>query len=458
MNKAREHWGSTFGFIMAAAGSAIGLGTLWQFPYMVGHNGGGLFVLLFLFFTVILGVPLFIAEVLIGRKAEKAAVGIFRVLSNDSPKWNMLGWLSVLSAFLILSYYMVVSGWGLNYIFLSISQFNLGKSPQEISDVFNILFKSSQINVFWCFIFILINIAVVYQGVRKGIEHWAKLLTTALLIILLLLLFYSFTLDGFSEAFKFVFYPTLHKLKPSAVLEALGLAFFTLSLGQGVMLTYGSYIKKTEDIPKTACIIGLMNVIVSIFAALVIFPVIFTFGFQPEEGFGLIFRILPVLFAKLPGSLIISTIFFILLVFTALTSSVALMEVIVANLMEIFSWTRKKSTLVSAAAIFIAAIPCALSGSGALFPDWVTMYGKNYFETIVDLLFQWMIPICGFFISIFVGWYLKKEMVKEEFKLGSTWGGLFSLWLFFIRWIAPLAIFVIILQRTGVINLDLIMK
>jgi len=457
MKKNREHWASSFGFIMAAAGSAIGLGTLWQFPYMTSQNGGGLFVLLFMFFTVVIGIPVFIAELILGRRAQRGAVGIFETLANNS-NWKAVGWLSVTSSFLILSYYCVVAGWGLNYTLLSLNQFYVGKTSSEIALVFKTTFASSDINLLWQFVFLLMTSSVVYKGIRKGIEYWSRILTSTLLVLLLLLLFYSMTLEGFSDAFKFIFYPDLSKLKPSGVLEALGLAFFTLSLGQGVMLTYGSYMSKSEDIPKTACIIASMNLVVSVLAALMIFPIIFTFGFQPEAGFGLVFETLPILFAKLPGSLVLSTVFFILLVFTALTSSVALLEVTVANLEDLLSWSRKKALIYSSLAIMIAGIPIALTGSKAIFANWEAMYGKNYFQTVVDLVAQWILPLGGLLVAIFTGWKVKKIDLKEEFSIGTTWTKVFAIWLFFTKWIAPLAIIIIILQRGGLIDLDQIFQ
>lgn len=454
MKKNREHWASSFGFVMAAAGSAIGLGTLWQFPYMTSVNGGGLFVLLFLVFTILIGVPVFIAELLLGRKAQRGAVGIFETLSSQSSQWKSVGWLSVLSALFILSYYCVIAGWGLNYVLLSLNQFYLGRTPNEISSVFTTMHNSADINVLWQICFLGLTASVVYRGIRQGIEYWSRILTSSLLVILIILLGYAFTLKGFNQAFHYVFYPDLSKLKPSGVLEALGLAFFTLSLGQGVMLTYGSYMSKQEDIPKTACIIAAMNLVVSIFVAMMIFPIIFTFGSSVEGGFGLIFETLPVLLSQLPGALILSTAFFILLVFTALTSSVAILEVIVANLEDLLSWSRKKSVLISAVAVFVMGIPSALSGANILFPNWELMYGKTFFQTIVCLVSQWILPFCGLFIAIFVGWKVNKEILHQEFCEGTKWKKVFSVWFFFTKWLAPIAIIFIVLQRAGIIDLD----
>lgn len=452
--KKREHWASSFGFVMAAAGSAIGLGTLWQFPYMTGKNGGGLFVLLFLLFTVLLGFPLFIAELLIGRKAQRGVVGAFSVLAPGKEQWRMVGWLGATASFLILAYYCVVAGWGLNYALMSINQFTAGRSSEEIRGVFDIMYKAPGINILWQVLFLLLTAGVIFQGVRKGIEYWSRILTSTLLVILVSLFIYALNLSGFSEAFKFIFYPNSQGLTPSGVLEALGLAFFTLSLGQGVMLTYGSYMSRDEDIPKTACIVSGMNILVSVLAALMIFPIIFTFGFKPEGGFGLVFQTMPVLFAKLPGTLLLSTVFFTLLVFTALTSSVALLEVVVANFIDLFNWQRKKAVIYVTTAAFIVGIPCALTGAGLVFPGWEAMYGKTFFQTIVDLVAQWIIPFVGLFVSIFTGWVINKSDLEKEFHAGTKWKHLFAVWHFFIRWVVPIAILIIILHRGGIIDLD----
>lgn len=454
MKQAREHWGSRVGFIMAAAGSAIGLGSLWRFPYLTGKNGGGIFILLYLAFTFLIALPVFIGELVIGRRAQRCAVNIFPDLTPESPHWKLAGWLNVLTTFLILSYYCVVSGWCVNYIFLSLNQFTAGKTPEQIGQVFDTLYASADINLFWNVIFILVNAGVVYAGVRKGIEYWSRILTPTLLVILLVLFGFSTTLDGFGEAFRFIFYPDVSKLTPSSVLNALGMAFFTLSVGLGIILTYGSYMKPTEDIPKTGLIVSSMTVVVSLMCALMIFPIIFTFGIEPQSGAGLVFKTLPVLFAKLPGALVLSTVFFILLVFTALTSSISLFEVLVSTLIELFNWTRSKAVILCCSAVFIVGIPSALSGSGTLFKNWKAMYGKDYFDTLDYITGSWMLPIAAFLTTLFVGWFIQKQVAHEEFLKGTTLGKLMRPWFFAIRWIAPAAILLIILQEGGVIDIN----
>ncbi len=458
MQNQREHWGSHLGFILAAAGSAVGLGTLWKFPYITGENGGGLFFIIYVLCILFIGIPIFIAELLLGRAAQRGAVGIFDKLSNHSTFWKAPGWFGVMGAFFLMSYYSVVAGWGLNYVFMSINQFYQGRTNEEISSTFDILAASGDITLFWHFAFLAITVAVVYPGIKHGIEYWSKIMTSSLVVLLFGLACYSFTLDGFWEAFNFLLRPDYAEFKPSACLEALGLSFFTLSLGQGVMLTYGSYMRRTEDIPKTSFIIAIMIVLISLLAGLMIFPIIFTFGFAPQGGPGLVFKTLPVLFAKLPGALLISTAFFLLLVFTALTSSIALVEVVVANAMDLLGWSRKKAVLTVGAAIFIAGIPSALSSSDTIFANWTRLYGKSFFNTMDDLVSVWIMPVGGLLLAIFTGWVLDKKVREEEFFHGTTLKWLFKPWLFFIKWVCPLAIVFIMLQKSGLVDVDTLFK
>lgn len=452
--KPRESWGTKIGFLMATAGSAIGLGSLWKFPYVTGTNGGGLFVLAYLFFTFLIGVPMFMSELVIGRTSHKAPVGALAELAGKRKSWRFLGWSAIIAAFFILSYYAIVSGWALNYVLMSLLSFNQGKSPEEISEAFNLLYQSSGMNLFWMAIFLGITTAIVHRGIRQGIEFWSKILMPLLFAILIGLFLYAITLDGFSEAFSFVFKPEVDKFKPSGLLEALGLSCFTLSVGMGILITYGSYMHAEDDIPNTAFTVAGMTLFVSLIASLMIFPIIFTFGFTPEEGPGLLFKTLPVLFSKLPGTLLISTTFFALVVFAALTSTISVMEVLVASVKEVFDLTRGKGALIVGGAVFIMGIPSALAGSGALFPDWAAVYGKNFFETIDSFVSTWLLPINTILIAFFVGWVMKKDLLRSGFVQGSRFGALFSSWLFLVRWVVPLGIILVILQEGGIINID----
>lgn len=454
----REKWGTQLGFIMAAAGSAIGLGTLWKFPYVTGENGGGLFVLMYILCTFFIGIPVFIAELIIGRKAQRGAVGTFSQLHREGGIWKLAGWLGVFSSFLIMSFYSVVAGWGLNYALMSLNQFYLNKTPKEIEGVFDILVKSGDITLFWHLIFTGMVVAFVLPGIRQGVEYWSKRMTSALLIIILVLFCFALSLDGFSEGLRFVLYPELITFKPSSILEALGLSFFTLSLGQGIMITYGSYMRQTDDIPKTAIIIGIVVPIIAILTALMIFPIIFTYGGSPQGGPGLVFKTLPLIFSKLPGALLLSTSFFVLFVFTAITSAIAFVEVIVANFIDLYGWSRRKAVLAVGLGCFIFGIPSALSGSQGIFANWEQIYGRDFFSTVDHLVSAWILPLGGLMVALFSGWVLDANIMKAEFSSNTVFMWLWKPWRFLLRWVAPIGIFLIMLQQGGIINLDALIK
>lgn len=454
MKTQREHWASQFGFIMAAAGSAIGLGSLWRFPYVAGDNGGGAFVLLYIVFTFFIAVPVFIAELIIGRSTQKSPIFAYAALGKKSTNWKAIGWLNLITCFIILSFYCVVSGWCLNYALMSLNQFTAGKTPQEIRNIFETVYVSPDINLFWLLIFTLLNVGIVYRGIRKGIEYWSRILTPMLLFILVGLFIYAFSLPGFSEAASFIFYPNFAKLTPSAILNALGMAFFTLSAGLGIILTYGSYLRPHENIPKTGLIVATMTLVVSLMAAMMIFPIVFTFHFAPEAGPGLVFQTMPILFAKLPGSLVISTIFFLLLVFTALTSSISLFEVLVANLMELLSCSRKQAIISSAIGTFLLGIPSALSGSKSLFASWTTIYGKDFFDTMNHITASWMMPIAGLLTTLFIGYFMDKETISTEFERGTKLSWLYRPWRFSVCYLCPIAVVIIIFEQAGILDLQ----
>ena len=446
---AREHWSSRFGFIMAAIGSAVGLGILWKFPYTVGENGGGLFLLSYLLCVGIIGVPLFMAELILGRRSQRAAIGSFR------KDWRVAGWFGVAASFLIMSFYSVIAGWGMSYILMSLSGFYQGLSGTQVAQVFQNLSHSGGISLFWHFLFTVVTMGIVFGGVRKGIEYWSKFMTRALLLLLVGLFLYSAArLDGFGKAAHFVFYPDLGRFTFSSLLEALGLAFFTMSLGQGIMISYGSYMHKKENIPQMAGIVAGSIFVVAILAAMTIFPVVFTFDLPPDAGPGLVFETLPYLFAQLPGALVISTVFFTLFVFTALTSAIPLIEVVATNLMELQGWTRKKAVLLTGAACFVFGIPSAFAGSGAIFGNWSELFQMNFLQTIDALVSVWIIPIASLLTAIYVGWVMNLKGACREFLYGSRKRWLFIPWLFFIRWVVPAVILVIIAQKSGVVDFD----
>lgn len=461
MEANRGQWSSKIGFILAATGSAVGLGNIWKFPYIAGENGGGIFVLIYIFCVAIVGIPIMISEVLLGRSTQKSPVGAFAALAGKESGWKIVGVLGILSGFVILSYYSVVAGWALNYSFMSLTNFFEGKTAEQIGATFDTLYASGGINLFWHSIFMILTISVVIAGVKKGIEKWNRILMPVLILIFLVLAIFSIFLSGWGEAVDFIFFPHLDKLKPSGVLEALGHAFFTLSLGMGTMLTYGSYLDKQTNIPKASILVSVLDTGVALLACMVMFPIIFTFGYDPQAGPGLAFKTIPIIFGEIGrAGMLISLVFFVLLVFAALSSAVSLLEVVTAYFIDEKAWSRKRATLITGAAIFIFGIPSALAGSGWLFPEWQSMYGKNFFDTFDYLASNWMLPLGGLFISIYVGWAMDPALRKSEFesggKLTKTW--YYKLWLYFLKFVAPIAVILVILQRVGIIDIDLLIK
>ncbi len=450
MSQLREHWSSRLGFIFAAAGSAIGLGVLWKFPYTVGKEGGGLFILAYFLCVLFVGIPLFMGELVLGRHAQLSAVGAFTG-RGISSKWRSVGWIAVLASFLIMSYYSVIAGWCMSYSLMSLTGIFKGKTAQEVSSVFETLSSSGFISMFWHGLFTLITVSIVVSGVRKGIEQWSKMMTKALLVILLCLFFYSIGLDGFGKAVRFMFEPNLGTFKLTSILEALGLAFFTLSLGQGIMITYGSYMQKSEDIPKMGIIIGSMIILVAILAGLSIFPVLFTFDFPSQGGYGLVFQTLPYLFDQLPGSLILSSVFFVLLFFCALTSAVPLIEVVAATLIDMYEWQRTKAAIAVGVATFLFGLPSCFSKTPIL-GSWELIYGMDFLSTMDHLVTVWLLPVGGWLTAFFVGWRMDKNVVWQEFIAGSSWKWAWAIWLIFIRYVVPVSVFGIIIQKSGILG------
>ena len=454
MEKVREHWSSKIGFLFAALGSAVGLGVLWKFPYTIGQNGGGLFLLAYIICTLLIGIPVFIAELLIGRTAQAAAVTSFGTIAKERPFWKVSGWLGVIASFIIMSFYSVIAGWGLSYIVISVMGSGAGKSADEMMHIFRTQELSGDISTAWHFVFTLIVMGIVLSGVRQGIERWSRIMTRALFVLLIGLVIYCTSLSGFGEALKFIFKADPASFKLSSIIEALGLAFFTLSLGQGIMFSYGSYMKKEDNIPTMACVVAVAVIIVSILAALTVFPVVFSFGFEPSAGIGLIFQTLPYLFMQLPGGQVLAIIFFVLFVFTAITSAVAFIEVCGSNLMELYGLTRKNAVIIVCSLTFLVGIPSAFSWVNGIFPDWKGVYGTNFLDTLDRLVSIWLIPIGGLITSLFVGWVWNSEEAEVAFAEGA-WGGTpFKVWRFWMRWVVPALIFLIILQKSQLVDFD----
>ncbi|MCA9508364.1 MAG: sodium-dependent transporter [Myxococcales bacterium] len=447
----RETWGSKFGFILAAIGAAIGLGALWKLPYTMGQNGGGAFILLFVAFNFIIGLPLFIGEMVLGRQSGKGVVSSFMAFSEKGSAWSMVGWLIALVSLLILGWYCVVAGWGVCYILLSLTDSFQGLSVEEIGQSFDTLRASGSLNITFQIIYIALNAVVLIKGLSLGIEKASKIMTSGLFLVLIALALYATQLSGFGQALQYLFYPNFDALTPRGVLQALGLALFTLSLAYGVIITYGSYLKKDSDIPKTAVIVVTANIIASLLIAITIFPMIFSFGFEPQAGEGLIFKTMPYVFEQLPGSMIVALVFFVLFLFAALTSSLAMFEVVVANFTDLKMMSRKNAVIVTSCIVFVLGIPTAVIGEGGVFSSWSSIFGESFMETNI-LLVDWILVIIALFTTLFVAFKLSAEVRFEGFCSGSKYSYFYPVWIFLLRTVIPLAILLVIAHRAQIIQ------
>ena len=397
-NAPRDGFGSKFGALAAAAGSAIGLGNIWKFPYIVGQNGGAALVFVFLIFIVCIGVPVMLAEFLIGRRTQRTAVTAFKTLKPKSP-WFLTGLLGVLTAFLILSFYSVVAGWTLHYTYFSLTQNLVGNTPELINQKFGAFVSNPWQPVFWEVVFSMLTAGIVWGGVQNGIEKYSKILMPLLFVILLMLVVRSVTLPGASKGIEFFLKPDFSKLTKEGVLIALGHAFFSLSLGMGTMIAYGSYIRKDQSLLSMTLQVSLADTAVAILAGLAIFPAVFAFGFNPAGGPSLLFKTIPAVFVHMPLGQILGAVFFVLTAMAAIGAMLSIVEVPVAVLHERLNWTRKRAIVIVMAILLVLGGLCALSNSTLAN---VTVFDKNIFDAFDFLASKLMMPLCGLATCIFV--------------------------------------------------------
>ena len=448
----RGHWGSRAGFILAAAGSAIGLGNIWKFPYITGANGGGIFVLVYLVCVLFVGLPVMTAEILIGRATQKSPVGAMRLLAGRRSPWTAFGWLGIASSFVILSYYSIVAAWALDYTYLSLTGKIVGLGPEGVQSVFGRLYASPARNLFWHAIFMGLTIAVVLGGVARGVERWSRILMPTLFVMLLVLLIDSFTLSGFKQGFDFVFGLHTERFTAAGALEALGHAFFTLSLGMGSMLTYGSYLRRDDDIMAASITISALDTLIALVASLVLFPIIFSFGMEPGAGPGLVFISMPIALSQMPGGTFLSILFFGLLVFAALTSAISMLEVTTSYLIDERNWIRRRATLVSGALIALVGVPSALSGGTEIFGSgFASVFGKNWFDSLDYLASNWMLPLGGLGISVFTAWRMNEALRHDDFLSGTKLAVFYKGWLLLLKFVVPVAIVLVFLHAVGLI-------
>ncbi|WP_136805451.1 sodium-dependent transporter [Desulfosediminicola flagellatus] len=448
----RNHWSSRFGFILAAVGSAVGLGNIWKFPFITGMNGGGAFVLVYLVAILCCGLPILMAEFLIGRHSQKDVVGSFRELTPHSKFWKSIGWLNLAAAFIILSYYGVVAGWTLDYLFKSLTGAFAGQEPEAISGMFGALVTDPTRQMVCLTAFMSLCLIAVISGIKEGIERWNKILMPTLFGILFFMAAYAMTTSGAKEGLKFMLYPDFSKLTINGVLEAIGHSFFTLSLAMGAMITYASYMDKKEAIYPVSIRIAFLDTLVAIVAGLAIFPIVFSVGMEPGSGPGLIFKTLPQVFATIPMGAVLSTLFFLLLAFAALSSAISLLEVLTAFMIDEKKFDRKKATICMTIAVYIAGIPSALSYS--TLGNFKLIKGMEVLDSLDYVASNFMLPIGGLLIAIYSGYILDKRIAQAEItEDGTGFLTIFNIWYFTIRYIAPVAVLIVFLTKIGIIKL-----
>lgn len=456
----REHWSGRLAFVLAATGSAVGLGNIWKFPYITGVNGGGWFVLIYLICVVAVAMPIMVAEILLGRAAQRSPVFAFRKLAGPRSPWQGIGWLGVAAAFVILSYYSVVAGWTLHYTWLALSQGFTGMQPAEVEALFNAVYQDPGINLFWHGLFMLLTIAIVAAGVNAGVERWSRILMPLLFLMILALVLRAASTEGFKPALDFVFGIHSDRLTPAGVLEALGHSFFTLSLGMGAMLTYGSYLRARDDVVSTSLAVGGLDTLISLLACMMIFPIIFAAGLSPAAGPGLAFVSLPIAFGQLPGGALWAAVFFVLLAVAALTSAISLLEVAVSHAIDWRGISRRRAAIGIGAVIFVLGIPSALSGGTPLFgQDFASATealfgegnGKNWFDLVDYLASNWMLPLGGLGLATFVAWRMGEHAREQAFRAGSRFARLYWGWVWLLRYIVPVGVVAVFLHALGVI-------
>ena len=442
-NEKRAGFTSSFGAVAAAAGSAIGLGNIWRFPYTVGQYGGGAFLLIYIIFVFLLGVPLIMSEFIMGRRSGRNVLGAFRTLAPQRKAWQSVGWLAILSSFLIFSFYSVVAGWTFNYIILAGAGKFEGQSSEAIAQIFSNFTTNTWSPIFYLGLFIFFTALVVVKGVQKGIEKTCKVLMPILLLLMILLCVRSITLDGASKGLDFLFKPDFSALTAEGILSALGQALFSLSLGMGCLVTYGSYVRKEDNLLKTSVSIAAADTLIAVLAGVAIFPAVFAFGMNPASGPSLVYEVLPNVFNSMPLGIVFATLFFVLLTIAALTSTISLLEILVAWAVEELHMKRIIATVFCAAVVFAIGVLCSLS-FGALHD--FTICGQTIFGLFDKLTATYFMPIGALALTLFVGWQLPSADSRDELSNGGALKcNYYKIWLFTVRYLAPIALVIILI-------------
>ena len=453
-NNVRENFGSKIGAVLAAAGSAVGLGNIWRFPIETGLNGGAAFILIYIACVLVLGIPIMMSEFLIGRHTQANTAGAFRMLAPGTP-WRWVGRLGVLSGFVILSYYSVVAGWTAEYTVLAVGNYFDGKTTADFPQIFAQFVSNPWKSVFWMLAFMVITHIIVVRGVKGGIEKFSKLMMPALFVILIVLTICSVMLPGASQGLEFLLRPDFSKITGTTVLRAMGQAFFSLSLGLGCLCTYASYFNKDTNIGKTALSVSVIDTFVAIMSGFIIFPAVFNAGYtlgSGDIGPSLLFITMPNVFGQAFGAVpalayVVSALFYFLLMLAALTSTISMHEVVTAYVSEEFGMRRTKAAAIVTVACSVVGVLCALSFGPF---EGFKIFGMTLFDFFDYAASNIMLPVGGMLISIFAGWYLDRNLVRDEVtNRGTLQARYLPVVVFILRYIAPVAIACVLLGQLG---------
>lgn len=449
IDNSRATFGSKIGVLLATVGSAVGLGNIWRFPYMLGENGGAAFLLIYIICIIILGLPVMITEFFIGRHTRRNAAGAFKVLAPGT-KWSLIGYNGVIAAFLILGFYSVIAGWTLEYIYQSVAGSGVAKTVKEFETSFAAFSSEIYRPIGWAITFILLTHIIIISGVKKGIERASKIMMPLLFLMLVILCIRSVTLPGSEKGLAFLFNPDFSKITSSVTLSAMGQAFFSLSIGMGILITYSSYFSKKTNIPSTSIQVIILDTLVAVLAGIMIFPAVFSFGIAPTSGPELVFITLPNVFQHMVLGGLWSFIFFVLLAVAAITSTISLHEVVTAYILEEHKMSRAKAALLVSAGVAILAIISSLSFG--ILKDF-TIFGLTFFNFIDYITAKIMLPLGGMLICIFVGLRIDKKILKAELtNEGTITFYFFKTYAFFVKYIAPILIGLVFLNELGLIK------
>ena len=440
MQQKREHFSSRLAVILAMAGSAIGLGNIWRFPYQVGQNGGAAFILLYLAACLVLALPIFFAEAAIGRRSGSNVFGAMKKLAPGSP-WKWVGLLTVITPLLLLSYYSVVGGWAVDYLFKACTFSFSGNT----SGIFSSFISSTWEPLIAHTVFLALTAGVILMGVKKGIEKFTKITMPMLFVLILVIMLFGLTLPGSWRGVEYLVKPDFSKITAEVAASAMGQAFFSLSLGIGTILTYASYMKKDENIVSSGTYTAFSDLLFAFLAGFVIMPAVFAAGIAPSEGAGLVFETLPYIFSQMQTGSVVAILFFVTILVAALTSSISLLEVGVAYMVEEKGWSRRRSTLVLAAGVWVVGALCSLS-FGPL--EGVKILGLSIFDFFDQFCSNWLMPLGGLLFTLFVGWYMRKADVRDELTSGGRFNRrIFGAVYFLIRYVAPVGILMVFLTN-----------